>query len=131
MKAKERYRLKIMEYLSEPMNQMPSRTELASIMGISKVMLYNHFKGDELTEIETEALKERRKKYAPHLARVDLGIMERAAEGDPQAAKLAYQRFEGWTEKQRLDHSSSDGSMSPPTKIEIVAAGFDDTDSEA
>jgi len=30
----------------------------------------------------------------------------------------------------KVDHSSSDGSMSPPTRIEIVAAGFDD-DGEA
>jgi hypothetical protein len=130
MKPKERYRVKLMEYLSEPANRMPSRTELAGILGISKPMLYNHFKADELTEIETEALKERRKKYAPHLSKVDISVLEKAAEGDSQAAKLAYQRFEGWTEKQRLDHSSEDGTMTPPQRIEIVAAGFDD-DSEA
>lgn len=33
----------------------------------------------------------------------------------------------GWRDKQDIDHKSSDGSMSPPSRIVIEAAGFDDS----
>lgn len=33
---------------------------------------------------------------------------------------------EDWREKQEIDHKSSDGSMTP-TRIEIVAPGYDDS----
>jgi hypothetical protein len=32
----------------------------------------------------------------------------------------------GWRDKQDIDHKSSDGSMSPPSRIVIEAAGLDD-----
>lgn len=32
-----------------------------------------------------------------------------------------------WRDKQEIDHKSSDGSMTPPTRIELVAPGYDDS----
>lgn len=32
----------------------------------------------------------------------------------------------GWRDKQEIDHTSSDGSMTPPKRIELVAPGEDD-----
>ena len=37
----------------------------------------------------------------------------------------------GWVEKQQMDHSSSDGTMTPPQRIEIVPASFDEQDPDS
>lgn len=109
MTRRERHRRKLLEYLAYPDNPFPNRTEMASICGIKKNTLYLHFTPDDLCELEAEALELRRKKYSVKLAAVDQAVLNRAAEGDPQAAKLAYQRFEGWSEKQQYEHSGPDG----------------------
>jgi len=69
--------------------------------------IYRYFSPEELSEIEAQALAIRRRKYSLMLAKVDDGVLKRGAEGDPQAAKLAYQRFEGWepSEKKKIDVS--------------------------
>lgn len=119
MTAKERHKKTILEYLANPNNEMPRREDLASVCGLKRGSLYFHFSPEELSEFEAQGLEMRRRKYAPRLSKVDIAILDRAASGDPQAAKLAYQRFEGWSEKQQVDHSNSDGSMRP-TIIEVV-----------
>lgn len=121
MKAKERHKLKILEYLANPENDVPNREGLAYICGIKKCALYVNFTPAELSDLEAEGLKRRREKYAAKLAKVDIAVLNRAAEGDSHAAKLAYQRFEGWSEKQQVDNTSSDGSMQP--KIIILEPG--------
>lgn len=113
MQAKQKHKRKILEYLANPDNEIPCREELASVCGIKRVTLYFHFTPDELSELETEGLEMRRKKYAPRLSKVDIALLERAASGDPQAAKLAYQRFEGWQEKAGLEVGGT-------LKIEVV-----------
>jgi len=103
MKAKEKHRTNILEYLANPDHDIPTRENLATAIGIRKVTLYENFTPAELTEMESEGLEMRRQRYAPQISKVDKAMLKRAAEGDPNAAKLAYQRFEGWSEKQRLD----------------------------
>ena len=104
---KELHRLNLLEYLSNPENPFPTRTDMAlKVIGFSDVStLYQTFTPAELSAIEAEALTERRKNYSGWLAKVDFGLLKRAADGDPAACKLAYQRMESWTEKQRLEHS--------------------------
>lgn len=109
-KLKESRRRELMEYLSNPDNKFLKRNEFAiKIFGLgSKTQIYEHFSPDELCAIENEALTLRRERYAGMLARVDAGLLRRAEEGDPAAVKLAYQRFEGFSEKQTV---SFDGPM--------------------
>jgi len=92
----------LIEYLSNPDNKPVSRKKLSTdVLGFSEgTVLYQIFSPDELKDIEFEALELRRKCYAAQLAKVDTGLLAKAATGDPAAAKLAYQRFEGWSEKQ-------------------------------
>jgi hypothetical protein len=99
MKAKLRHKQKLLEYLGNPESDFPNREGLAVICRIRKQTLYHHFSPDELSEIESEALAIRRSKYAAQLIKVDQSVLKKAAEGDMAAAKLAYQRFEGWSEK--------------------------------
>jgi hypothetical protein len=93
---------RIIDYYSNPDNPPKiSRKKLATkVLGYNTTaMLYKMFEKGELCEIEWRALTERRKRYAPYIAKVDHGILEKGATGDAPAAKLAYQRFEAWNEK--------------------------------
>lgn len=107
MKAKDRHRITLLEYLGNPENGFPSRLELSvQVLGFkSQQHIYKVFTPEELSEIEREALDIRRTKYASRIAMVDQGLIVKAASGDAQAAKLVYQRFEGWSEKQLIEHS--------------------------
>jgi len=123
MEAKEKHKRKILEYLANPDNEIPHRERLAYICGIKRNTLYLHFTPNELTELETEGLEMRRKKYAPKLSKVDNAILEKAASGDPHAAKLVYQRFEGWSEKQQVDANIS-GEMT------VIGKGYPDVSTD-
>jgi len=104
-----KYRDQLFRFLIDPSNDIPSRSTLAcEVLGLKYPNhLYKYFSCEDLNEILDEALHVRRKQYAAHLARVDQGLLRRAAEGDPQAARLCYQRFEGWepSEKKKIDLS--------------------------
>ncbi len=104
---KLRYREKMLQYLSDPAYDIPSRTTLACDVLKMKYSthLYRYFSCAELNEILDEALQVRRKRYAADLSRVDRGLLDRAISGDPAAAKLVYQRFENWepSEKKKID----------------------------
>lgn len=100
MRAKERHKLKLLDYLSNPDNPFPNREQMASeVLGLRKQTFYYHFSVDEIADMEAEALANRRKKYAPHIVEIDRALMKKAKEGDPAAVKLVYQRIEGWSEK--------------------------------
>lgn len=104
MTTKAEYTEIMLEYLSNPENEVPTRVVLATEvfeMATSQQM-YSTFTPEELTTIEAEALKMRRTKYAPELSKVDRAMLKQAADGDPRAAKLCYQRFEGWKEGHSL-----------------------------
>jgi hypothetical protein len=110
MNAKERHRIKIIEYLGNPDNDFPNRETIAStVLEISKQALYKHFTLDELQEIEQEGLELRRTKYAAHLAQIDISLLKEAKKGKTDSAKLAYQRFENWSEKHNHEVTGKDG----------------------
>lgn len=102
--AKKAHRLTLLEYLSNPDNKFLNRTHLSTaVLGFSQGSnIYQVFNSEELTEIEDEALQARRKRYTAKLSRVDDAVFLRACspEGTAADAKLAYQRLEGWSEKQ-------------------------------
>lgn len=111
MVAKDKHRLTIIEYIGNPSNDFPNRETIATeVLGFSlRQQLYNTFTVDELSEMEAEGLELRRKKYAPELSKVDTAMLKAAGEGDSKAAKLCYQRFEGWSEKKGLEISAPGG----------------------
>lgn len=111
MSAKDRHQQVLLDYLSNPDNRFPSRGVLSlDILGFKQTQqLYKIFTLEELAEIERQALEMRRKRCASYLARVDRALLKKAATGDVQASKLAYQRFEGWSEKHRVDATVSGG----------------------
>jgi len=100
-------RQQLIEYLSNPDNEPLARCHLAvRVLKYKRhSSLYGLFTPSELSAIEREALDLRRQCYAAYLARIDRGLLDRAISGDPAAARLAYQRFEGWEpgEKRKID----------------------------
>lgn len=94
-------RAKIIEEMAKPDNRPVVAKVAAKRVSINlKSKLYS-FTAAELHEMETEALKIRRTRYAAHLSEVDRALLRDAAEpgADASTRKLAYQRFEGWQEK--------------------------------
>ena len=100
---------KIIAYLSDPDNEWINRTEYSTqILDYSHgPRVYDLFSPKEMGEIEREALDVRRQHYAGAIAKADCGLLKRASEGDPQACKLVFQRYEGWepSERKKIDVS--------------------------
>jgi len=111
MTAKERHYQSLIEFLGNPNNDIIPRAEMSTkILGFAfERQIYDYFTPDELDQLEKAALEIRRTKYSSLLAKVDTGIIKQAATGDSQAAKLAYQRFEEWSEKNIVHITFEDG----------------------
>jgi len=130
LKAKKRQVL--IEYLSDPDNEPLPRCRLAT-----QVLKYHQHSGmyvlftpAELGQIEAEALDIRRKRFALALMRVDDALLRRAAEGDPTACRLVYQRFEGWepSVRKRVDVTAELRAQVFREILDEIAShgGFDD-----
>jgi hypothetical protein len=65
MKAKDRHRIKLLEYLGNPENEWLTRSRLSTeALGFRREnQVYRVFTVEELNQIEVEALDIRRKKY--------------------------------------------------------------------
>jgi hypothetical protein len=105
MTAKDRDRIKIIEFIGNPENEFPNRKKIAmSVCGYKdQHYLYKVFTVDELNQIENEALQIRRKRVARFSAAVDRARLDAATTGDVSAMKLFYQKFENWSEKRSID----------------------------
>jgi len=97
---------KLLDYMSDPKNPTLTRCQLSTqVLGyVQEHTIYAQFSPDELNEIEWEALRIRRKRYASEMIKVDKGLLKKAIhDGNAAEAKLAYQKFEGWSEKNTLE----------------------------
>lgn len=124
MNAKETHRVNLLEFLGNPENPFPNRSFIAvTVLGLSNSQsLYAVFSVAEIEEIEREGLELRRQKYAPLIAKADTALLKEAEEGNVPAIKLAYQRFEGWSEKHAIEVSN--------TVVKITRKRFDGTKAE-
>lgn len=132
-KSKPVRRQQIIEYLGNPSNEWLCRADIARIaLGYKNpAALYFMFSTDELSEIEAEALEIRRKKYAPEIAEVDKALLKEAKAGDVKAAKLIYQRFEGWSEKKSIEgHLGLELPKAVELRFVDAKAPFEDVEPE-
>ena len=97
MRAAERNRQKIIDFISDPENDFPTRSEMALIICNYKdiASLYKIHTKEELSEIEADGLAARRKRYTSLLSEVDKAMITEAKMGNHAAAKLIYERIEG------------------------------------
>jgi len=101
MKAAERNRALIIDYISDPDNPFPSRSEMALVICNYKEIasLYKTLTKEQLTEIEAEGLAARRRRYTKKLSLIDEAMIKEAEDGNHAAAKLIYERIEGAVEQ--------------------------------
>jgi hypothetical protein len=59
-KAKKRHRVNLLERLSDPELYFPKRCEYPDVIGVCRKTLYRNFSPDELSEIENEAVENRK-----------------------------------------------------------------------
>jgi len=97
MDAKERAKLKLIEYLSDPNNPILPRTELSTkVLGWkSKNQLNCTFTSAELNVIETEAVKLRKERSSLVVATIYDAMYKQAKKGNVAAGKELLDRYEG------------------------------------
>lgn len=105
--------VKIFEYVTNIDNIKLKATDIATAVGLGERQIYRY-----LTKEFWEKVKEeRRKRYAKHSVFVDEGLVRSAVKGNPQAARLFYERYEDWASKTKLEHSGPGGK---PIQIEAA-----------
>ncbi len=88
---------KIQEYLNNPANEWLARARLSvDVLGYQqKATIYKHFTPDELTDIESAAIEERKRRSAGGRAAVYDALLKKPKEGDVAAMKEFLDRTEG------------------------------------
>ncbi len=99
----ENYRNQALEILTDPNIEVPSRSELAVLLGIARKTLYENFSGDDLHELYLEAMTIRRERIKERSGEVDEALIRLAIHGDVAAIKLFYQRHEGWAPRTAIE----------------------------
>jgi len=87
----------------------------------------------DILDIDSKTLRKHYRKQLDHStaranATIGGALFNKAKNGDTAAMIFWMKTRAGWREKQEIDHTSSDGSMSPPTRIIIEAASDNGTD---
>lgn len=123
MRASERNRQKIIDFISDPENDFPTRSEMALVICNYKDIcsLYKVHTKEELSEIEAEGLAARRKRYTKDLAEIDKAMISNAKMGDSTSAKLVYERIEGSVD-QNVNHNHSGDLLKDGIQISFVKA---------
>ena len=116
-KAKERNRLKLLKYLSDPENDFLSRHDLAvSVLGYKDSSpMYKLMTPSDLIEIEDVAWEERKKRTVRDRAEVYKSLLKVAKTGDVPAIKEYLNRTEGKV----TDSVELSGPGGKPIKTEI------------
>lgn len=76
--------------------RMPSQSEVAGIIGVSRETVNKHLGNIDLSKLVQP--------YRLFGNEVLVGLMKKASEGDTQAAKLFFMLIYDWSEKQQVEH---------------------------
>lgn len=95
MGAKEKHRIKIIEYIGDWENDFPTRVEMAKVCGVKPDTLRKQFTPAEYTEMENEGLELRKKQSAIPRAEVYAAMHKAAVDGVVPAQKEFLDRTEG------------------------------------
>jgi hypothetical protein len=93
--------------LTKPMTYLSKNV----IRSVDHNRVTKFFTAKELAEIQKEALKLRRERFAPKLAQIDEALLKSALKGSEKAIRLAYERFEGWSAKNLQPFSGDIGTV--------------------
>jgi len=124
MTIKERAKQKILEFLADPENSFPTRSELSTaVCGYSTSQtIYRLFTPAELGQIEQEAIEIRRTRCVRRLSKIDEALLTEAEQGNIAAMRLAYARFENWSESTLKDKAANTSTFDP--LVAAIEAGI-------
>jgi hypothetical protein len=90
-------RIKLLKYLGDPSNDYPTRREMSTaVLGYTNEnTIYKSFTGEELLEIEQEALEIRKKRMTKERAICYGALFSQAKKGNVMAIKEFLERIEG------------------------------------
>lgn len=94
--------------------------QIADYFGIGRTTFY------QIMDRQDDVSVRYKRGRAKAIGSVSQGLLKKAMAGDNAAAIFYLKTQAGWKEKTEIDHTSSDGSMSAPTRIELVAPKVDD-----
>ena len=117
-----KYTSEMPSFLYECLAEGQSVTEFAVKAGVSKSTVY---KWAEDYEEFSDALIRAREASQAYWENKLKSMMTDPKVNAPLVKLYFANRF-NWNDKQSVDNTSSDGSMTPPQRIEIVPAGFDE-----
>lgn len=89
--------------------------QIADFFSIGKTTFYR------IAERQPEVMERYKKGKSKLIANVAQSLIKKALDGDTTSAIFLLKTQGGWSEKQVIDHTSSDGSMSTPKTINLVA----------
>ena len=98
-----------------------TQEQIADYFGISR----NTFTA--IMEREPDVSERYKRGKAKAIGAVAQGLIQQARNGDKVAAKFYLKTQAGWRETNQIDHTSSDGSMTPQT-VERVIVKAENTD---
>jgi len=84
-----------------------SQEQIADYFGIGRTTFF------EICERQPEVYEQYKKGKAKAIDEVAKGLILQAKEGNTSAAMFYLKTQAGWRETQHIDHTSSDGTMSP------------------
>ncbi|MCP4365416.1 MAG: hypothetical protein GY800_08990 [Planctomycetes bacterium] len=95
--AYKRNRAVLLDYMGNPENEFPNRSEMAlSVLGYKEISsMYKIFTKEDLTEIEVESIQERKRRSSKDVASVYKKLLKEANGGNVQAIKEYLDRIEG------------------------------------
>lgn len=92
--------------------------QLADFLGVARTTFY------DIMNRQPEVSERYKKGRAKVIGGVGQNLVQKALSGDNAAMMFYLKTQAGWRETQSIDHTSSDGSMTP-SKIELVVATHD------
>ena len=120
---KQKNRRKLLDFMGDPENEFPNRQTMAlSVIGYKDVTsLYKMFTTDEMTDIENEAMEERKRRSSKDRAKVYKSLLSEAGNGNVAAIKEYLDRTEGKV-KEKIEHTGENGAALIPT-INVTLTG--------
>ncbi len=104
---------------TEALGAVLSIEQIADYFGIGKTTFY------AIMERQPEVNERYKKGKAKAIGSVAQGLLQQAKSGNTTAAMFYLKTQAGWRETQNMNHTSDDGSMSPPSKILVEFVGSD------
>ena len=88
--------------------------QIADYFGVAKSTFY------QMIDRQPEIIERYKRGKSKAIGSVAKGLLQKAQAGDTASAIFYLKTQAGWKEKQEVDHTSSDGSMTPTIQVKFI-----------